>query len=211
MQVQDYGPGTGARGRQPPYVGCGFSYGKGGRALDQGFDVCATENTADGMSHAGCEVVRCIGDETSYDVRNLRGTHTNNTVDYFSYEASDVEFAGNVWVGLCKNRPAPENDASFCPCGGTDACMCKTGARKQAPAEGSGHPPARGVDPRLGSCDVRRGGGHPGWDGSVLRTILGMVVVSSAVLGRSAPRWRRSPTGRGRTAAGPRTVWRRTA
>merc|ERR1719321_296844 len=79
----------------------------------------------------------------------VRGvTYTADANDYFSYEACDANFAGNGWVGRCKNCEAPHFN-SFCTCGGVAGCECLPGAAQQQSA--TGKPAYAGEVPAYGS------------------------------------------------------------
>jgi hypothetical protein len=127
---------------KPAYPAEVPAYGSGCKAHDAGYDVCGTSsNLADGQADDWCLDQWCIVDPNSCDVRNIAVSYTAAN-DYFSYEACDANFAGNAWVGRCKNCDAPLVN-SYCSCGGLDGCKCLPGAYKQAQATGKPAYPAQ--------------------------------------------------------------------
>ena len=142
---------------KPAYPGEVAAYGWGCAAHDAGYDACNTSsNLADGQADDWCQDQWCIVDPDNCSVRNLGVSYTAAD-DYFSYEACEANFAGNGWVGRCKNCDAPFVN-SYCTCGGLDGCMCLPGATQQAQA--TGKPAYPGEVPAYGSGCKAHDAGH---------------------------------------------------
>jgi hypothetical protein len=126
---------TSADGK-PAYVGEVPAFGWGCKAHDEGQDVCATSNeTGGGEADDWCLDKWCIVDPATCNLKTRKMSYTADPDDYFSYEACDANFAGNGWVGRCKNCDAPHAN-SFCTCGGLSGCKCLAGSTKQTSAAG---------------------------------------------------------------------------
>lgn len=144
---------------KPAYVGQVPAYGWGCAAHDRGYDACkGSAKLAEGQADDWCQDKWCIVDPNNCDdKRKILMSYTANPNDYFSYEACDANFAGNGWVGRCKNCEAPLTN-SFCTCGGLAGCKCKVGAVKQERA--TGKPAYPGMVSAYGSGCKAHDAGH---------------------------------------------------
>jgi len=115
------------------YVGADFGYGC--KEHDAQSDFCKeATDTAFGQPNDWCLNEWCIVDPETCDQKVRGVSYTLASDDFFSYEACNPEFAGNGWVGYCKNCEAPFTD-SFCTCGGLEGCKCIESTMQQVPSD----------------------------------------------------------------------------
>jgi len=110
----------------------GRSYGSGCKAHDEGLGSCSGKlDTAFGQPNDWCMDQWCIVDPANCDSKHRAVSYTTDSNDYFSYEVCDSNFAGNSWVGFCKNCESPFELTSFCT-GDCETSIPTTGAPTDA-------------------------------------------------------------------------------